>query len=515
MAPYRRRRWWRRGRRWRRRRGPYRRLWKPRRSKALTRRRRVRRLLRRKKATIRAWEPDTKKKCIINGHMLGLIAVNPNSTNRMYFTGKTATGIFLWPEGGGVTLRIFSLDFLWSEHRLFRNCWSQTNDGYDLARYYKTTWYRLHPAFALCSQHVVFVRNQVKAGNHKTKKIFIKPPANMTNQWKFTRDLYEEPLFAWGMSFINWEEPYMRTQSYFLPIMKFNPQNIYVAVDSQGTTWQKIRRRISKPKLAYSPLVDKGIGNLINVRFLKSNATKPTNENNLPAYHTKDLPYWFSCWGQNTSYNFGRMAKEQTDVLGATTPWIVWTMMNYTRTWIESGTGGTPQLKTFAALANTAKLMANMGWFVVSNLEERVSIPVLYRSYWKWGGTSFAKQKITPFFPDTNQVSVKNPATVGKYVIRPSDLKQGLLTESALRRFLEPSKVADERGPLPWEERSSRYAAEESDVTTGSEAEESEEEQEQKCNLEEAVRTIRRRLQRERDQRHSLHNFFKSLLKQE
>lgn len=62
---------------------------------------------------------------------------------------------------------------------------------------------------------------------------------------------------------------------------------------------------------------------------------------------------------------------------------------------------------------------------------------------------SLVKQKITPFFPDTNQVSVKNPATVGKYIIKPGDGRHSLLTAASLRQFLKPNTTINERRPDP------------------------------------------------------------------
>nr|QYD01876.1 ORF1 [Torque teno felis virus] len=538
MAPYNRRGWRRHRRRWRRQRGPYRRLRKPRRSRKQARYRRVRRWLRRKKATIRGWEPDAKVKCRIQGAMFGLIATQLNTTNRLYFTYTTRNVARLWPEGGGVNLRVFTLDFLYSEHRLFKNSWSRTNDGFDLALYLGTKiylpphdkydylfwwdtdlqyisepdWYRLHPMTSLSQQHVVYVRNQTKGGNHRTKKLFLKPPAQMTNQWQFASDIYETPLFAWGMTFINWEEPWFREQSGFLPIIDLPANNIYVL---KGVTWTPLTSGgaggAEWPKtLAYSPLVDKGVGNQITVAFISG--VKPTNEDGRIVTHTIDLPYWLSCWGQNTTYNFGLTPKISGGPDTGQTPWMYWRMPHFTRDYIQSGTGGFPPVRNFAWLANNAKLMAKSGWFVQSGLEERVSIPVLYTSYWKWGGTNLIKQPITALLPPTNQVSVKDPGTVGENVIRKTDLRGGLLTRAALQRFLRPTKDTDERRPVPWEERTPWDVDSEEYDETGSEAEESEEECPQQSSLEETVRHLGRRLLRERAQRHSLHNFFKSLL---
>nr|QYD01960.1 ORF1 [Torque teno felis virus] len=541
MAPYNKRGRWRRRRRWRRKRGPYRRIRYPRRHKKKTRARRVGRRLRRHQATIRAWEPDSKVKCNIKGAMFGIIAMTANTTNRLYYTYVTKQVARLWPEGGGVNLRVFSLDFLYSEHRFFRNCWSRTNDGYDLALYLGTKiylpphdrydylfwwdtdleyitepdFYRLHPMLSLCQQHVIYVRNQVKAQNTRTKKVFIKPPAQMTNQWQFASQIYEQPLFAWGVTFINWEEPFYREQTGFLPIIDLPSNSIYVL---KGVTWTPLTTGGSggtewEKTLAYSPLVDKGVGNQIKIAFIGGSAGKPTNEDGRLVTHTVDLPYWLTCWGQNTSYNFGLTPKMNPGPDTGQTPWMYWIMPHFTRNYIQTGTGGFPPVRWFAMLANNAKKFANSGWFVQSSLEERVSIPILYSSYWKWGGTHLTRQPITQLMPPSNKVSVKDPATVGEAVLRKSDLRDGLLTRAALRRLLKPPTDTDERRPVPWEERTAGYADSSSYDETGSEAEESETEFEEEGDIKTTIRSLCRGLQREQSKRRELNRFFQSLLK--
>nr|UWX31888.1 ORF1 [Torque teno felis virus] len=536
MAPYRRWRPWRRRRgRWRWKRGPYRRIRKPRRRKKRWTARRVRALFRRKKKRVTLWDPDSKAKCIINGFTWGLIAQSVNITNRMWTTVFTPTEVLTWIAGGGVNLKTFSLKFLYQEHMFFRNCWSRSNDGFDLAQYLGTKIYlkphknqdyifwwdtdlttfnqqdylRLHPAKALCAKNVVFVRSQVGGGNHKTHKIFIKPPANITSQWKFQSEWYDFPLFAWGMTLINWYEPFFRQTSGFIPYTRFPQDNTYIYQPGGGHSWQSLKT--VNLDLYYSPLVDNGQGNIISVTYIPPNQSFPSSSDDFKnAGFTDGLPYWYSCFGQNTSWDFG-IPKDKNQVNYI--PWVSFTWRKWTQNNIEVPPAAKPGACRLAFMANNARIFAASGWFVQSSTPERINIPLLYKSYWRWGGTMLTKQPITALIPNTNQISVKNPATVGESVIRPGDVRNGLLTATALRRFLQPSKFSDERRPEPFEEQPPRYASEEEYDETGSEAEESEEECDEKSNVTEIIRCLSRRVQRERTQRRSLHKFFKSLLK--
>nr|UWX31891.1 ORF1 [Torque teno felis virus] len=487
MAPYRRRPWgWRRYRKRRRWfRGPRQRVRRSRRYKKGSWRRRVRRALRRKKATIRAWEPDSKTKCIISGHTIGLLSNTLVTTNRLFFTLQYKDKVGIWPEGGGVNLRVFNLDFLYTEHRMHRNTWSKSNDGYDLALYLGTKvylppsidydyafwwdtdltsitepdYFRLHPTMLLGSQHVKIIRNQKTGNNHKTRKVWLKPPANMTNQWMYANELYRMPLFAWGMTLFNWAEPYYRNQNYQLPISDLPANSMYY---KDGVTWKPVSQ-LSSPfnKMVYSPLVDKGTGNLITIMFGQS--SKPINEEGRPILYTQDLPYWLSTWGQNIAYNYGLTPQTQGSAAPDTgsTPWAFFISPHWTREFIE-GTTTFPPVRTFAFLANNLKIFAKSGYFVQSDIQYRVSIPLMYKSYFKWGGTSMVKQKITQVFAPTNQVSVKNPGTVGDFVIKPHDLRHGIITTEALKRFLRPRRPSDERRPVPWQEYPAWDASEES-----------------------------------------------------
>lgn len=468
------------------------------------------------------------------GFMFGVIASPLNTVNRLWTTKFMPAEIQSWISGGGLNLRIFSLKFLYQEHMFFRNCWSKSNDGYDLALYLGTKlylpphstqdyflwwdtdltkynnedYYRLHPVKALCARNVIFVRSQKNGNNHKTRKVFIKPPANLTSQWKFQTDWYDFPLFAWGIALINWDMPFQKGPG-FIPYKNFDKNEVYKYVGAtQSVAWKKLADPSVNLDLCYSPLVDGGRGNIISVGYLKQGETPSNTTDFREALQTQNLPYWYSTWGQNISWDFG-VDRKSSDT--GTVTWIHWMMPEWTATKIEHAEQK-PQWSRFCAIASTARVFAQMGWFVQQSVTDQVQIPILYRSYWKWGGTQLTKQPITALFPTTNQISVKNPSRVGESIIRPGDLRNGLLTADALRRFLQPSKFSDERRPEPFEEQPKGYASSEEYDETGSEAEESEEECTEKSDFPAIIQCLSKRVQRERAQRRSLHKFFKSLL---
>lgn len=535
MAPYRRRRW---RRRWRPRRRYFRqgrrfRKYRGRRKRPRWFRTKVRRLLKRKKRVVTLWDPESRQRCTITGATIGLLATGINTVNRMNTTVWTQIDMKVHPSGGGVTLNLFTLKFLYQEHRFFRNCWSHTNDGYDLAKYYGTTVYlqphikydyvfwwdtditgilpedywRLNPSQLLCSRNAVFVRNQVTAGNKRSKKVRIKPPANITSQWKFQEDWYNWPLFIWGMTLINWTEPFLRQTPQFIPYVTFPADKTWYW---DGSQYKPIATK--GKTLAYSPLIDTGTGNELSIDYNPAGSAPAISWSSefIRVPKCDGLPYWFSCFGQNISWDFG-IARGKQD-LPTFIPWVRFYMEWWSDKEIEGTVTHTPSRTEFVCQASLCYNFARMGYFVLSSTNDRINIPFMYKSHWSWGGTQLKHQPIVAVHPQTNQVSVKNPLTIRQSLIYPGDTRQGLLTAQALRRFLEPSRVSDERIPEPFEQRPPRYVSETEYDTTASEAEESEEEQSPKEPDRKTVERLERRIQRERVKRRLFNQFLKSLL---
>nr|QYD01900.1 ORF1 [Torque teno felis virus] len=530
MAPYTRR--WRRRRWWRPRRGTNRwrtryksrRFWKTRRPKT-RRRRRVRRGERRRLVTL--FDPVSKAKCKITGQTIGIIARGWNVTNRCYYTMWNDQTITKLLQGGGISLMTFSLRFLWDEHRHYRNVWSHTNDGFDLALYFGTRVYltphptqdyvfffdrdlvdekqwdymRLHPSNLLMTKNAIFVRSQLSGNNHKTKRVFIKPPANITTQWKFQYQWFDYPLFQYAFVLFNWKEPYLK-QDTSTPIKTFRDK-VY--------KWDGSSYTQSSEGFAYNPMIDTGTGNWIDVTWLGQEITRPTGSADWKKISwATDLPYWLTCFGQNSDYNFN--IPRPTNIPTNGVVWIRFGWPAYTETDIQTGQIGKKKFEEWTMLALNCRTFSVMGPFVQDNLERRVNIPFIYKSFWKWGGTNLVQDKIVAIHPTSGQVSVKNPQTQVRDIIYPWDQPGGLLTERALKRFLQPSTTIDERKPLPHQADPPGYVSEEEYDETGSEAEEIEEDKDGEIEISSTIKSLARRVQREQSERRRLHRFLRTLL---
>nr|QYD01885.1 ORF1 [Torque teno felis virus] len=489
MARYRRRRarnygW----RRWRRYRGPLR--W---RRKYYRRRRRPARrvrVLRRRKKLATFWDPINIAKCKISGWDFGLFARNQESVQRLFLTHFDVNMTTKHPEGGGVSLKIFDLRYLFDSHRLYKNRWSHSNDGFDLARYLGTTVYlkphpthdyiffwdtdlkreqpfdilRMQPANQLNSKNVVFIRSQMPGGNHKTKKIRIKPPANILNQWQLQGMWIDIPLFMYGFVTINWRDPFLRTTE--------QPIQVINLTLFQFTSFQQ-QTPTGKTTVAYSPYIDTGIGNMVGVKWQSAGTSTPVNDQVQWIQWTKDLPYWMTLFGQDKNMSFDvTTGKSDGFVTWIFIQWPMWSVQQ-----LLDGKRTAGDFKLWAGQVKDIKPIPLSGPFILPNYDTyRINIPFLYKSHWLWGGTQLVQQPLTALKPTSNQISVKNPATELDNLIYPWDLSGGLLTKAALKRLTRKSEFPDERRPLPYEEPTSGYAAPARDGTESSEAETSEEE---------------------------------------
>lgn len=136
-------------------------------------------------------------------------------------------------EPGGWAVGVFTLEILYVEHKMFRNHWSDSNTGLDLARYrgtklkllahpeYSYVFYwdtdyldpqRLvqyaHPAIMINrSHHRVVIASRITGKCSQT--VWIKAPAVMETDWRFSKDLADTGLFAFAVAFIDIENPWM------------------------------------------------------------------------------------------------------------------------------------------------------------------------------------------------------------------------------------------------------------------------------------------------------------------
>lgn len=135
---------------------------------------------------------------------------------------------------GGWSYGVFTLQGLYNEHLMKRNRWSQTNAGFDLARYYGThvtfvphMWWDYivyidpeygttgefkqltHPAIMITHPKSILVLSQRRAPSRtKWPRVWIPRPAIMPDDWYFQRDMAKKGLFAFGWAWIDLDRPW-------------------------------------------------------------------------------------------------------------------------------------------------------------------------------------------------------------------------------------------------------------------------------------------------------------------
>lgn len=439
--------------------------------------------------------------------------------------------------GGGVSLNVFSLAFLWHEHQLFRNFWSNSNDGFDLARYVKTVVYlpphkdntyifwwdedfnqlkrsdywKTQPSLLLAYKNKRIIRPQ-KQGNFKTKKVTIKPPATVSNQWRFQGSWMSMGLFMWGISVMDWNLPFSAPQDSTNPLGTIKFQ-----------AWQSTSPgQFTQKWFYYAYFVDTGSGNFVMAKtsssapaWIQNPGTNPDAQSNVGMFRVDgadDLPYWMTFWGQNYNWDFDDPSDRMINAYGWTL--VYWWILNDGD--IESQNFRGKQKGQWLLSPNNMYRIACSGPFVNRTNTQEVNIPILYRSVWQWGGATLNKQAIQPYIHFApKQVAVRNPLTIERSIITPWDTDgHGILTEQALQRFLRPSREVDARRPLPFQEDSEddepyTSSAEESEAT-----EEDEKGPQNQQELKSLIRRCRSRIQREQHERHRLRRFLRSLIPQ-
>lgn len=222
MSPYWRRRYYRRNR-WRR----WPQTWRPRHFIRRRRRRRYRRRrywVRRKKLlkfNIKQFQPYTIRKCRVKG----LKCLFQGSADRLiynYWQYPTSIVPERTPGGGGWGLLVFSLASLYEDYEKIQNYWTQSNAGLPLVKFLgaKLTFYQhatmdyvveidrcwpmvdtplkhanCHPQRMLMGKKSLIIPSQeTKKLRHGKRKIYVPPPAQITNQWYFQRDVCNTKL---------------------------------------------------------------------------------------------------------------------------------------------------------------------------------------------------------------------------------------------------------------------------------------------------------------------------------
>nr|UHM26311.1 MAG: ORF1 [Torque teno midi virus] len=201
--------------------------------------RRVRKYLRKKKKTIKLvqWQPENIVKCKIIGYQP---LISCGQGRQCYNYNQHVTDICLKNEsyGGGFTILVLSLDYLYSQWLKYNNIWTRGNNGYDLVRYTGTslcfyrhpfasfivsyhlsppftvnreTYTNCHPYRLLMQKHKFLVPSLSRkpTGKRWVKKK-IKTPKLFMNKWYFQADFCAHPFLMIKASVIGLSTPYLK-----------------------------------------------------------------------------------------------------------------------------------------------------------------------------------------------------------------------------------------------------------------------------------------------------------------
>nr|UHK05594.1 MAG: ORF1 [Torque teno midi virus] len=182
------------------------------------------------------WQPEFIKRCkIIGNENVISFGQGRQSFNFTQHVRDIVPNNFSW--GGGFFISVYTLGYLYEMLSLYRNVWTSSNDGYDLARYTgcEVTFYR-HPT---CDYVVIYTRSPPMTINRlsypschpsrlimQRKKIYIpslqtkpfgkryvkrkiRPPKLITSRWFFQEELSKVNLVMFMGSAISPLSPYL------------------------------------------------------------------------------------------------------------------------------------------------------------------------------------------------------------------------------------------------------------------------------------------------------------------
>lgn len=197
------------------------------------RRRRFNRKLKTIKLT--QFQPDVIRKCTIIGNIC-LFQGSPERASHNYVQYIYSYVPVGAPGGGGWTLMIESLSSLWEDWQHLKNVWTNSNAGLPLVRYLGATFYffqspytdyivnviRCYPMTDTEHMHadsapsrMLLKRKAVRVPSLETrrkrkpyKKVRVRPPAQMQNQWYFQKDICNIPLVMIQATAVDFRYPF-------------------------------------------------------------------------------------------------------------------------------------------------------------------------------------------------------------------------------------------------------------------------------------------------------------------
>nr|QZE11970.1 MAG: ORF1 [Giant panda anellovirus] len=217
-----------------------------------TRNRRRRRPLYRRRFRVSKWMPVRQHNprhvvsCHIRGWMPGLLCAPAAPVFRPM--RMSAEDSF---RTGGWTIHEFSLKGFYAEHKIYRNTWSRTNCGFDIARYLGTritlwpteetdyiVWWdvdyetesefemilkKVHPALLLGRAHTRIVLSRKTSMKYRPRHIWLPPPAKYKNEWATQKTWNSRGLAIVAISMIDLTYPWILGKMEEYQVQSGNP----------------------------------------------------------------------------------------------------------------------------------------------------------------------------------------------------------------------------------------------------------------------------------------------------
>lgn len=195
--------------------------------------------------------------------------------NAPFFRPFRVKGVLSEDRTGGWMVGQLGLDAFYKDFLEGRNRWSQTNCGFDLAKYrgthitlyptqsvdyifwfdtdygqfneFKTLVQHIHPAILLNSPHTTVVLSKETRGTYRPKRVFIPPPTIFGNKWSTQSDWAGRGLAVFAVSVIDFRYPWVHPGTNF---EENRPYSMYDYTSNKGIARKIIKNETDKWKLA-------------------------------------------------------------------------------------------------------------------------------------------------------------------------------------------------------------------------------------------------------------------------
>lgn len=365
----------------------------------------------------------------------------------------TLSGSTTADKTGGWTILQLSLEDFYKEHQVYRNLWSASNCGFDLAKYhgtwmtayptmmtdyiiwwdtdygqlgeFKTLAKHIHPGILINRKNTVLVLSKFTRGFYKPKSFWIPPPSVYDNRWAQQSEWANRGLALIAISTIDLRNPWVH------PGAKLSGWTAdYDMKDWQSKTTMQLSTVIAKD----SPIDFKDFWWM-------------QNESSEPKLPTVWATHW-PAWGADQM--MGPLTKQ-----------------------------------TYTAVA--------LGPFVVKDQRQECQVTLTYRSRWTWGGDILTKDE-TVCNPKTGTPKMlrhSEPVDPACFLTKDDIGKDGYINPDKWARLV--AEPAEQRGlstfSRDWEEEETQ-----SDHTIQAETEEEDEDSSSEGSESSGGRVDRRRI---------------------